>query len=565
MSWIQENRRTVGWFAATVICGVAGILYFYRGFFFGDPTMLQGNAGDGALTMFISGHWSAELQAMNALRDLGFFYPAPDTLGYSDTMFLFGALEWPMTVLGIPAAFRFQAALVVLSGLGYASSVALLRLGPRVSWPFAIVGALVFAFGSGVYLASDHPQLLALNVLPLIGLLAVGARRLRSWRSVMAALGCGLLTGLVAYSAFYIGWFILLSLGLVGILVVLFGRAARRNVLSLKQALWPLAGFVAGLGVGLVPFAYTYGPVLAEGRQRPIGEMLAFALTPSDLFNVGPSNLLWGRLVSQTGLLPAAHAGNGEFEMAPTPVLILAAVVLGVWAARRLRSQTAWGHVGLASVIVGLLFWVAPLKVGAVFPWADSFYRLPGGEAVRAIGRIELASGAMLVFGGVILLNLWWKQRRDSLSAAWIAAVGVLVGVALIEQVQGIIVQDLPVALVEQIASVPPPPAACQSFVVTAKRRVDDAPYVPQTEAALISQRVGIPTWNGYSGFTPGGWDLFDVGDPAYRRHVNAWGVSHGVLEHGCGLDLATGTWLGPAALRRAISEEDTALLSGAR
>ncbi len=556
MNWIQQNRRTVSCYAATTLCGVAGILYFYRGFFFGDPVMLQGNVGDGALTLFISGHWSAVSQAMNPLRDLGFFYPAPDTLGYSDTMFLFGALEWPMTVLGIPATVRFQAALVVLSAIGFAGSVALFRVGPRVSWPLAIGGGLVFAFGSGPYIGSDHPQLLALNLLPLIGLLAIGARRLRSWRSGLAAVGCGLLTGLVAYSAFYIGWFILLSLGLVGIVVVLFARAARRSLLSLKEALWRLAGFCAGLGLGLVPFVYTYGPVLAQGRERPIDEMAAFALTPSDLFNVSSSNLLWGRLVSQPGLLSASHAGSGEFQMTPTPVLIVVAVVLGIWAARRLRALTGWGHVGLASVIVGLLLWVAPLKVGPVFPWAVSLYRLPGGEAVRAIGRIELAAGTLVIFGSIILLNLWLKQRRGSLRPAWIACVGVVAGVVLIEQLQGITVQTLPLALVEDLAEVPQPPVQCQSFVVTDKRRADDPPYVPQTEAALVSQRIGVPTWNGYSGFTPSGWELFDVGTPAYRRQVRAWGTSNGLLGHGCGLNLATGKWLGPAALWRTTAQE---------
>lgn len=557
MSWFRENRRSVGWFATAVGCGVVGIVYFYRGFFLGEPTMLQGNVGDGALTMFISNHWSTGTMALNPWRDLGFFYPTPDTLGYSDTMFLFGVFEWPMTVFGVPQPLRFQSALIAVSVVGYAGSVALLRIGPRVSWPLSIAGALVFAFGSGVYIASDHPQLLAFNFLPVAGLLAVGVRRLSSWLSGLAAVGCGLLTALIVYTAFYIGWFILLSFGLLGVLVILFEGLSRRSVLSWKKAVSRLAAFVAGLALGLVPFAYTYGPVLAQGRHRSIAETAAFGLSPGDLFNVSPSNLLWGKIVSQPGLIPAPHLGNGEFSMAPTPLLTLLAVVLGIWAARKLKLLTAWGHVGLASAAAGLLLWVAPLKVGSFFPWAETFHRLPGGEAVRAVGRVELVAGILLIFGVVILLQLWLAQRRGSGRNFRTACTALVTCVVLFEQVQMFPMQAIPIAWLDELARVPAPPAECQSFVVTHKRRADDPPFVPQNEAALVAQRLGLPTWNGYSGFTPAGWELWDVGTAKYRQQILAWGTAYGVLAHACGLNLETGSWLAPKALR-AFATNDT-------
>lgn len=549
---MRENwrvRRTVVWCVIALVCGAGGILYFYRGFF-GEPMMLQGDIGDGALTMFISGHWSAGVPGGDVWRDLGIYFPAKYTLGYSDTMFLSGVLEWPMKYLGVGEAARFQASLVALSAIGNASAILLFRIGPKVSWPLAIVGAMTFAFGSGIYIASGHPQLLALNFLPAVGLLAIGARRWRSWRGIAAAAGCGLLIALVAYSAFYIGWFTLIGGGLLVVMTLLLRGLAGRGIRPPRVALPRLAGFISGFLVGLVPFAYTYGPVLAQGRGRAVTAVVGYALTPAELANVGPGNVVWGRLLSSRGLVQAEHLVNSEFQMAPTPLLVVFAVVLAIWGFRARRRLTAWGHLALGSVAAGIVFWIAPVHLGSFFPWGMSLYRLPGGSAVRAIGRVELLAGALLVFGVVVLVDAWLKQ----VSARRVVAARVVVSAALLvivlEQIQLTPMQRLPAAILESLAEVPHPPGECRSFVLTRSLSDADPPYAAQTEAAVVSQRVGIPTWNGYSGFEPRGWDLYYVAGPAYPRNIREWGRSTGVLADACGLDLESGHWLDPRALR---------------
>ncbi len=70
------------------------------------------------------------------------------------------------------------------------------------------------------------------------------------------------------------------------------------------------------------------------------------------------------------------------------------------------------------------------------------------------------------------------------------------------------------------------------------------ATFAYQIDAMLISQRVGIPTVNGYSGWGADGWE---VGDPrlgnSYLNSADRWLERNGVTDGACALDEATMTW----------------------
>jgi hypothetical protein len=64
-----------------------------------------------------------------------------------------------------------------------------------------------------------------------------------------------------------------------------------------------------------------------------------------------------------------------------------------------------------------------------------------------------------------------------------------------------------------------------------------------QLHAMLISQRYDLPTVNGYSGWTPEGWDLHLPTTPGYRERVLAWANRHQVLSGLCAYHVDTRTW----------------------
>lgn len=138
--------------------GVLGAVYFFWGFWSSGLAQIQGNAGDGALVAFISQHWTQDAVPGLPWDEVGIFYPAADTLAFSDTLFLLGLAQVPLVAAGISHWLTLQWVLVAMSIIGYVGLLVLLRIGPRAGWPIAIGAASVFAFGNGVKVSSHHPR-----------------------------------------------------------------------------------------------------------------------------------------------------------------------------------------------------------------------------------------------------------------------------------------------------------------------------------------------------------------------------------------------------------------------
>ena len=109
--------------------------------------------------------------------------------------------------------------------------------------------------------------------------------------------------------------------------------AVRRN---LRVGLAASVGFA----VGLVPFCMIYLPVLATLPGRSFDEYLFYAATARDLFNVGPHNQVWGRLLGSLNVIPEDHLDNSEVVLAITPILLIAylASVIAVLSGRVLAE-----------------------------------------------------------------------------------------------------------------------------------------------------------------------------------------------------------------------------------
>jgi hypothetical protein len=80
-------------------------------------------------------------------------------------------------------------------------------------------------------------------------------------------------------------------------------------------------------------------------------------------------------------------------------------------------------------------------------------------------------------------------------------------------------------------------------MAIVAREEVHPGWWIPrQLEAMRIAQRHRIPTVNGYTGWTPPGWDLRVVTAPGYRARVRAWARRHAV-ETLCEYDVDGRVW----------------------
>jgi hypothetical protein len=130
------------------------------------------------------------------------------------------------------------------------------------------------------------------------------------------------------------------------------------------------------------------------------------------------------------------------------------------------------------------------------------------------------------------------------------AVLGLLSALLLAEQLNAYSPRflDRPLELA-RLRAVPPPPAECRAFFVTAARRESrfgeevDNVYNHNTEAMLVAEVLALPTINGISTFNP---PLWPDGYPPQADHLEAvrrYARAHGVEEGLCGLDLQRFAW----------------------
>ena len=326
-AWARRHERLVA--TATWLFGV--VLFFRDPITTGFDT-ITGDRGDARLTIFLHEHWMQVAHAQVPWASPPQFFPAASTLGYSDTFFLNQIFYIPLRMLGLDQFVAFQCTLICLTGVGFAATFAILRRHMHVSLFPACVLSSVATFSNDLFVDTGHPQIYAVNFVPVVVLLvleAFAAERARRRHSLFG--GAGLLLGLLAYSNFYMGWFVIfvaLIIGAIAAILSVIDRGVGPNWTLVRSRGRELASFIGGFAIAMVPFLLTYVPVLDEVGGRSFGEVLGLSPSPGDLINVGRHNVVWGWLIHPL-LGNAARLDALNRAVAPTPVLL----TLTAWAA----------------------------------------------------------------------------------------------------------------------------------------------------------------------------------------------------------------------------------------
>jgi hypothetical protein len=545
------RRRALGEAGATLGAWLIGALFFFSAQWTSGFDRLMGNTGDTRLQVYLSEQWFLVLRGAQPWRDPPFFYPVKGVLGYTDTFFLYEIFFAPFRLLHAEPFLAFQLTIIAMSLMGFVCFVVLARTLFRAPLVLALVGALVFTFANCLWLHEGSDQLFGIYFAPPIALIGLAAWRTRQRRPLLSiGLGAlfGVLFSLFLFSTYYVAWFSMFA----GVVAFAFAFVFAPRVMAaevvgaLKTGWRSLLGAVVGAVLGLVPFFITYIPVLNQLGSRNYGNALFYAAKWNDVINVGIGNVLWGGLFhnSWSALSPASY----EDSYALTPVLMLT-VIAGVVAilfarlARKTKLTTSL-RVALALCCTVILFAVLPIDTQIGSLWVVVWH-LPGATAIRAIDRIEVGASLVAAFALVALgteaMHRWPRLR---MSAMFRALAAVLLLVILAEQLNSTSASQMrrrsQIAL---LASVPPVPAGCTSFFVTDSFRNHLQFYEYQTAAMLISQRVGLPTINGYSGDNPPGWNLGHPEMPGYLAYVKQWTTTHGLTTGVCDFDFGTRKW----------------------
>ena len=450
----------------------------------------------------------------------------------------------------------YQWTLVCLSAIGFWTMQRFLSKISRLPEIWTALLAYAFAFGNALYLKAGHPQLYSIYWMPVVAICALKAAQASHRRcSIIWASLCGCLVGLILFSTYYVGWFILFT-GALFLVALVLVSATRQRLLLWRHELsvgWPqIAAFGLSVAISLIPFGVIYLPVLHSIGGRKYSESMLFAARPGDMINAGRNNYVWGAGLRRV-LSNSPRLVNSEVSLSLTPTILILTLIaiLMIWIARwrtgRLAAQqlvniaSAVGAVIVASVLL-------PVKFGIGSLWRIPWLLAPGAVGIRAIDRLEIIVGFWVCV--LLALALAYEQQSTQLRSSNTRRLRTTIVLALLvfvafEQINldenSTVHRQRELQFIDKI---PQPLATCRSFYVTESASPLDVFYVQSIDAMLISQHFRIPTINGYSGqFPPGYGSLVYPTDANYVPSVHAWAVAHSITAGLCSLDLSTQTW----------------------
>jgi hypothetical protein len=466
---------------------------------------LQADPGDTLLNHYILEHeWQCLTRPDYAgtLWSPPFFHPQPLALAYSENLLGTAPLYWLLR-LACPATLAYQLWMMLVAALTYGSFAAVLRrLG--VGHVLCAVGGYVFAFGLPRLAQLGHQQLLPHLFAPWA---AYAAWRFLARPSAAALAGALAASYAQVLASVYLGWFLLLGLGLFAAAFALLDRGTVGRVGGFLRRRWPAAVALVAAWAGFM--ALLMAPYRAANRdfRRPYAEVLALTPRPAAWLASAPQGVWYDWLPRRV------REASSELWLFPGTVPIaLAACGLAAWRLPRSRKRLV-----AACLLTAALLTLVAMRWDDWSPWRAVNRRAPGGEAIRAVGRVVFTVELFALMGGLVaadaLLRRW--------SPGWRAACSVvLLAVGVAEQVP---VREMPSFEL----------APWQARVAALRERltpgtvayIELAPGRPFWESQVVAMWAGlganVPVVNGYSGRYPTGYP--DWTRPMTWQELDEW------------------------------------------
>lgn len=526
---MKEDKNKKLYFVYVCIALILGEIVYFITLFFGRKIM--GINSDAILINLLLEHWFDVFRGKADALTLRSFFPAVGSLGYTDALLVPGVVYSIIRAIGVDMFSAFDPALIIVHFFGVAVMYKTLReLG--CSYLLSFAGIFFSLWSCSFTQLSYHTQFFCISTVPLFFLAVVcfyknrdkGMKKRLPWAILATAA-----VGLTFLSAYYIGYFTALIIGIALIIFLLLDLKARFKALVelikkntgeiilylLMQAVWvvpflfiylPVYGQTGGYNVA---FSWTHAPdvydILRTGGYAPLEYLLSITL-PSYL----PDELVY--------LLPNRIMETSCGWAVITVGLFFGALI--VLLGRKKKSLS--DHMILSMIISVLLGHLMTCRYGEFFPWLYIGKILPGADSIRAIGRYlgictPFLSLILCVFIKDNMNKLWGDNRKKEIIIMLILCV--LVGIS--NQSERYTRDDI-AELEESLAQVSAPPAECTEFFII-PIGMEVTIHDINMYAWLIADRFGLNTLNGYSGNSPLGWDFLKTDIREYYPNLVDW------------------------------------------
>ena len=537
-------RRSLTEYTIVLAAVLAAGLFYHFDTIRSGFDLLPGDGNDALLNILAADSWGDVFRGETAFRQNRIFYPFPTARGFTDLSLTLYLLELPWRMLGFDMFSAAQTVYLLLHGFGILSMFYLLRKVLNLNFTAALGGALLSFYCNASWLKLHHTQFFFTALLPLLAICVI--RYCQLWQSghtlrrILYGMGAFLTFAWIAYSNYYTAFFA----GLFGaIFFLVYGILSRKRT-TLKQLFPPYRlaelTLLALWGILLfAPFFYTYMPQMNDDYERIWTAAQGTLPTLADIVNVGPQNLLWGKLYDLA--FPPIHKYVYE-NYHGLPLLTLAVMFWAFLQFRRERRQIPTVYLALA----GSLFvtYLISLKFAhCVSLWYFVWKYVPGGNAIRAGGRIYV----FLMFP--LMTFLWWmidRSFRNLPARKQHLFCGIILLVLLLDNYNTIQIYGWKRSdAIQSTAKISPPPNDMKCFYIINSAGGTSHEYnwhiygLPAWQIARYYKTFSI---NGYSGNKPVNFHALDPLAPGYRREIGTWITQHN-LTGVWALDVATGKW----------------------
>jgi hypothetical protein len=461
----------------------AGLLTAFHPTLLSGFARLQTDPGDSLLNAYVLEHswrWLTKPDYVGTYWSPAFFHPQPLALAYSENLLGTAPLYWLLRV-ACPAMLAYQLWMMLVTALTYVSMAAVLRRF-GVGHLLAALGGFLFAFGLPRVTQIGHQQMLPHLFAPWAVLAAWSFLQwpaVRSFAGLLAATIAQLLAGM------YLGWFLLLGLAVFAIFTLASAPALLGEIAGFVRRRWPAVFALLAAWAGLTALLLAQYRAANEGFHRPYDEVRSLTPRPVDWITPAPQSV-WA------GWLPESPTSELWLFVGFVP-LGLAACGLAVCAQSHKRPC-------MTTVVTALLLTLLATRFDGWSAWRAVYRGYPGGDAIRAVGRMMFTVELFALIGGLVAVDGLLQRTRYGVAVA-----GLLLSLGIVEQIP---IRPLPSFEI----------APWQDRVAALRDRltpgtvayVDLSPGRTYYESQLTGMWAGleanVPVVNGYSGRYPPGY-----------------------------------------------------------
>jgi hypothetical protein len=518
-----------------IVSGMLVAAVFFRVSLFSHETLDFGDGFEALITFSIIHHWYNVFQGLEHWRDLNYFYPYTNTLGYNDGYFLYGVLYSLFRVLKIKAFLALGFTNITIRLIGFYSFFYLCYKKLNLRFFICLLMAAVFSLSNAVYNEAIHAQIFSVSFAPLLTIFLMNyMQRLLIVQHTGKAIAWGSIAGIFygswLLSAYYMSWFYTLF-AFFWITFMLILQYRHKQPLNLKKPAFLAILLPAIITlVALVPFLMVYLPAALQTGMHHFFEARIYTPSIFNLINVGDQNILWGRLISYF------HFQSGEFPVGFPFIFFIILIAAMIASIKDTRQESINFYRPIAYAIIASVF--VSVIVAKVSLWYLIWAVFPGAKGLRVVCRYWI----YLVFPMSILIAYYLSERKIWSSGLISFLLPVLL---ILEQLNTLGVGLYLKAEQVFIDSLTPMPSQCQAFFAVNTRREERdywGPLLNNADAMLIAEIIEAKTINGVSTFSPPDSNFNYYPQNTYLDRVKIYAKNHNI-QILCSFDLKDMKW----------------------